>query len=143
MGTGPYHARPRFGIRETAAHDRRWRIGWGRAKPSSSIRFTRFAGDVGGYYRGMTNADAILQGGPCDGDTHQANGAGLIEVEIEGMVHRYIPTTQRLGDTGSERAVYTYDGMINPRGGEDGAEKARDRLASPRADDSTAEASPP
>jgi hypothetical protein len=90
----------------------------------------------------MTNADAILQGGPCDGDTYPANGAGLVEVEIEGMVHRYIPTTQRLGDAGSERAVYTYDGMINPGGGEDGAERAKDRLASPLADDPSAEASP-
>jgi hypothetical protein len=90
----------------------------------------------------MTNGDAILQGGPCDGETYRANGVGLVEIEIDGMVHRYIPTTQRLGEAGSDRTVYTYDGMINPDGAQDGAEKARDRLASPLADDPAAEASP-
>jgi hypothetical protein len=79
----------------------------------------------------MTNNDVALQGGPKDGDSHPAGDAGLVEVEIDGMVHRYIPTTQHQGD----RRVYTYDGMVDPRGAQDGVEHAEDRLASPLADD--------
>jgi len=78
----------------------------------------------------MTTTDAILQGGPRDGTAFGAEGAGLVELEIDGMVHRYIRTTERDGD----RAVYTYDGMVNPAGAEDGVESAEDRMASPLAD---------
>jgi hypothetical protein len=79
----------------------------------------------------MTNTDAVLQGGPRDGTDFNAEGAGLIELEINGMVHRYIPTNQRDDD----RAVYTYDGMIDPTGAQDGVESAADRAASPTAAD--------
>jgi hypothetical protein len=76
------------------------------------------------------NTDAILQGGPRDGTAFTADGAGLVELEIDGMVHRYIVTTEQ--DAG--RRVYTYDGMVDPRGAEDGVESAGDRRASPLAD---------
>ena len=79
----------------------------------------------------MTNSDALLQGGPRDGTEFNAEGAGLIELEIDGMLHRYIPTTRRAGD----KAVFTYDGMVDPTGAQDGVERAADRLASPTAAD--------
>ena len=77
----------------------------------------------------MADTEAVLQGGPRDGTTFQAEGAGLIELEIDGMVHRYVPTTKNADG----RAVYTYDGMVDPDGAQDGVEHAKDRLASPLA----------
>lgn len=79
----------------------------------------------------MTNSDALLQGGPRDGTEFNAEGAGLIELEINGMVHRYIPTMRRVDD----KVVFTYDGMVDPNGAQDGVERAEDRLASPTAAD--------
>jgi hypothetical protein len=79
----------------------------------------------------MTTTKAVLQGGPRDGTELTADDAGLIEVEMNGMVHRYIITTQRSAD----RIVYTYDGMVDPTGAQDGVENAKDRLASPAAAD--------
>jgi hypothetical protein len=79
----------------------------------------------------MTNSDALLQGGPRDGTEFDSEGAGLIELEIDGMVHRYIPTMRRAGD----KVVFTYDGMVDPTGAQDGVENAKDRLASPTAAD--------
>jgi hypothetical protein len=79
----------------------------------------------------MTTSDALLQGGPRDGTEFTAEGVGLIELEIDGMVHRYIPTTRRVDD----KVLYTYDGMVDPTGAQDGVERAEDRLASPTAAD--------
>ncbi|WP_203718986.1 hypothetical protein [Asanoa siamensis] len=79
----------------------------------------------------MTTSDALLQGGPRDGTEFASEGAGLIELEIDGKVHRYIPTMRRLDD----KAVYTYDGEVDPTGAQDGVENARDRSASPTAAD--------
>jgi hypothetical protein len=80
----------------------------------------------------MSEPDAILVGGPRDGSMFSAESAGLVELEIDGMVHRYIPTTRHHG----ERAVYTYDGVVDPRGAQDGAEHARNRGAVHRPDES-------
>ncbi|MEV4537496.1 hypothetical protein AB0J82_27335 [Asanoa sp. NPDC049518] len=77
----------------------------------------------------MTTSDALLQGGPRDGTEFNAEGAGLIELEIDGMMHRYIPTMRREGD----KTVFTYDGVVDPTGAQDGVESAKDRLASPTA----------
>jgi len=82
----------------------------------------------------MTNHDTVLQGGPQDGTTLTAGGVGLIEIETDGLVHRYIPTTQRGGPDG-QLTVYTYDGEVDPAGASDGAEHARDRAASPLAEE--------
>ena len=79
----------------------------------------------------MADTDAILQGGPRDGTEFEAEDAGLVELEIGGMVHRYIPTTRQADG----RLVYTYDGMVNPAGAQDGVESAADRQASPLADE--------
>ena len=37
--------------------------------------------------------DAILVGGPRDGEKFQAAGSGLLELEVDKYVHRYIRTT--------------------------------------------------
>lgn len=78
-----------------------------------------------------TKTDAWLVGGPRDGSAHNADGAALLELDIDGMVHRYIRTTKRHdGNT----TVYTYDGMVAPGGGEPGVEDPAARVGAPRTD---------
>jgi hypothetical protein len=78
----------------------------------------------------MADVDAVLVGGPRDGTRFAAGGVGLVELEIDGLVHRYIRTTTHRGDL----LAYTYDGEIDPDGAADGVENARARQASPLAD---------
>ncbi|GAB3976987.1 hypothetical protein V1634_27145 [Plantactinospora veratri] len=80
-----------------------------------------------------THDDSILIGGPRDESLVAAGDAGLIELEIDGLIHRYIRTTatREVGD-GTYR-VYNYDGEVAPDGGSSGSENARDRVASPLA----------
>ncbi|WP_433387051.1 hypothetical protein [Micromonospora sp. KLBMP9576] len=77
-----------------------------------------------------TNTKAHLVGGPRDGSTLDT-GDALVEVEIDGMMHRYIRTTQRHGEGG---ITYNYDGMVAPGGGEPGVEDPAARVASPKAE---------
>lgn len=64
----------------------------------------------------MSDTDAVFVGGPCGGETFAAGDAALVEVEIGGLVHRYLVTTAtRDGDS---HRVYNYDGEI--RGAPDG-----------------------
>jgi hypothetical protein len=79
--------------------------------------------------------EAVLTGGPRDGVVMEVNGAALVEIQVDGMVHRYITTnqTRAVGDT--ELPLYTYDGMVNPAGAQDGTEDAEARRASPLADE--------
>lgn len=65
----------------------------------------------------------------------EAGGPGLLEIEIGGMVHRYIPTTQTRPVDSADLPVYNYDGMVNPAGAEDGVEHAEKRMASPHAEE--------
>ncbi|MGN9909896.1 hypothetical protein ACTMTJ_20320 [Phytohabitans sp. LJ34] len=82
-----------------------------------------------------TNGEVVLVGGPRDGDVVEAGGAGLVEIEVGGMVHRYIPTKQTRPVGEVDLLAYNYDGMVNPAGAEDGVENAETRMASPRADE--------
>ncbi|TDC42646.1 hypothetical protein [Micromonospora sp. KC213] len=77
-----------------------------------------------------TKTKAYLVGGPCDGSSREADSA-LLEVELDGMIHRYVRTTKQHGDDGT---IYNYDGMVAPGGGEPGVENPADRVASPKAD---------
>ena len=77
-----------------------------------------------------TNTKAYLVGGPRDGSSQDADGKALVEIEIDGMIHRYIRTTKQHGDDG---VVYNYDGMVAPGGGEPGVEDPAARVASPKA----------
>ncbi|MEH0826082.1 MULTISPECIES: hypothetical protein [unclassified Micromonospora] len=77
-----------------------------------------------------TNTNAYLVGGPRDGSTQQAESA-LLEIELDGMIHRYVRTTKQHGEDGT---VYNYDGMVAPDGGQPGVEDPAARVASPKAD---------
>lgn len=77
-----------------------------------------------------TNTNAYMVGGPRDGSTQQAKSA-LLEIELDGMIHRYVRTTKQHGEDGT---VYNYDGMVAPDGGQPGVEDPAARVASPKAD---------
>ncbi|NYF54740.1 hypothetical protein [Micromonospora purpureochromogenes] len=77
-----------------------------------------------------TNTNAYLVGGPRDGSTQQAESA-LLEIDLDGMIHRYVRTTKQHGEDGT---VYNYDGMVAPDGGQPGVEDPAARVASPKAD---------
>lgn len=78
-----------------------------------------------------TNTKAYLVGGPRDGSSQDVDDQALLEIETDGMIHRYIRTTKRHGEDGT---VYNYDGMVAPGGGEPGVEDPAARVASPKAD---------
>ncbi len=58
--------------------------------------------------------DAILVGGPRDATPFHAGGAGLVTLEIDGLEHRYIPTTTTREVDGRELVVFNYDGEVRP-----------------------------
>lgn len=60
---------------------------------------------------------AILVGGPQDEEVTTTDGAALLELEINGLIHRYIRTTQQRERDGRQVTVYNYDGVIEPQPG--------------------------
>ena len=66
--------------------------------------------------------DAILIGGPRDGNPVNAEDTALIELEIDGLVHRYLRTTAHREHDGRSLPVYNYDGEVDPTGAQSGAE---------------------
>ena len=84
----------------------------------------------------MTSQEnAILVGGPRDGDRFTETESPLVELELGTVVHRYIRTT-----TARESlTVYNYDGAVDPvmtrsgRGGEGPVQPAADEGVDPPA----------
>jgi hypothetical protein len=60
----------------------------------------------------MADTDAIFVGGPKDGTLFDAQDQGLVEVPIDDLVHRYVPTTKTRERDGQTYRVYNYDGEI-------------------------------
>ena len=80
------------------------------------------AGPAPGSDTQVSNADAVLFGGPYDGATIESKGAGLVELDLAGTMHRYVPTaTQRTTPEG-RCTVYTYDGVAMPHAPPKGAQ---------------------
>lgn len=77
------------------------------------------------HSKNLEGTDAALVGGPYDGETRHAGDTGLIEIENDGLVHRYIRTSKSQGSA----TVYNYDGVVNPAGAEDGIENSAERVA--------------
>jgi hypothetical protein len=73
----------------------------------------------------QTSPDAVFVGGPRDGSLASTGGAPLVEVRIDGLVHRYVVTTKTREHDGTAYTVYTYDGEIDPDGAQPGAEAHR------------------
>jgi hypothetical protein len=70
----------------------------------------------------QTEQDAIFVGGPRDGELLQSEQVAVVELDIDGLVHRYIRTTQERDQGGSSYVVYNYDGEIDPNGAQSGVE---------------------
>ncbi|HZN17804.1 MAG TPA: hypothetical protein VFB84_06375 [Micromonosporaceae bacterium] len=66
--------------------------------------------------------DALLVGGPRDQTPFAAEQAALVELEIDGLVHRYIRTTQERDWRERRVTVYNYDGVVDPDGAMPGVE---------------------
>jgi hypothetical protein len=63
----------------------------------------------------MTNAnEAILVGGPRDGGRFTAPDTAVVELEIDGLYHRYLRTTATREIDGATVLVFTYDGVVRP-----------------------------
>ena len=63
----------------------------------------------------MTTAesdDAIMVGGPRDGERFTAPDTALVQLRIDGLSHRYIRTTATREIDGRRLLVYNYDGEI-------------------------------
>lgn len=69
-----------------------------------------------------TEYDAIFVGGPNDGALLAADGAPVVESEIDGFIHRYVITTKERQHDGGSYTVYNYDGELDPSGAESGVE---------------------
>lgn len=69
-----------------------------------------------------TRQDAIFVGGPREGTRFDSDQVAVVELEIDGLVHRYIRTTQERDVDGGSYAVYNYDGEIDPTGAKSGVE---------------------
>lgn len=69
-----------------------------------------------------TQQNAIYVGGPNDGSRFSAGTEAVVEVEIDGLVHRYIHTTAHRDIDGQSLVVFNYDGVIDPDGALPGVE---------------------
>ncbi|MFI5908208.1 hypothetical protein [Dactylosporangium sp. NPDC051541] len=63
-----------------------------------------------------------LTGGPRDGAVLDTVDAPVVEIEIDGLIHRYVTTTKHRDDGDRSYHVYNYDGAIDPNGAMPGAE---------------------
>jgi hypothetical protein len=82
----------------------------GRLRPHG-----RYQRPIAGYADAMTQPqEAVLIGGPRDGEPFHSAGAALVELEVDDYVHRYIRTTATRETDGQTRLVYNYDGMVRP-----------------------------
>ncbi|GAB3808269.1 hypothetical protein [Micromonospora zhanjiangensis] len=61
--------------------------------------------------------DALLLGGPRDGTLFTADDAAVVQLEIDGLIQRYLRTTSRQDHRGQPVLVYVYDGATPPDGG--------------------------
>jgi len=65
-----------------------------------------------------TAPDAILVGGPRDGTFFTARDTAIVELEIDGLIQRYLRTRNRQDQNGRSMLVYVYDGAASPTGPE-------------------------
>jgi hypothetical protein len=75
--------------------------------------------------------DAVLTGGPRDGALLRSDGEAMVEVEIDGLLHRYRITTKDRQHDGASLTVYTYDGVIDPSGAQPGVETPETGIGRP------------
>jgi hypothetical protein len=84
----------------------------------------------------MSITNVVLTDGPFDNtrfDEYDDADGPLIEIESEGLIHRYIRTTRTRTVDGQDLPVFQFDGTVSPDGGLPGTEDPQKRLASPLA----------
>lgn len=59
-------------------------------------------------------SNAILVGGPNDQTPFTADHVALVELEVNGLIHRYARTHQQREWQGRSLTVYNYDGEVDP-----------------------------
>ncbi|MBO4208262.1 hypothetical protein [Micromonospora echinofusca] len=60
--------------------------------------------------------DALLLGGPRDGTLFVAEDAAVVQLELAGLMQRYLRTTGYQEHHGRSLRVYVYDGAGDPAG---------------------------
>lgn len=60
--------------------------------------------------------DALLVGGPRDGTLFTAEDASSVELEIDGLVQRYLRTDREQESQGGRMVVFAYDGVADAAG---------------------------
>lgn len=60
------------------------------------------------------SSDVILIGGPRDGDRYDSPDTAAIQLEIDGLFHRYLRTEATREAGGETLRVYNYDGVVRP-----------------------------
>jgi hypothetical protein len=71
------------------------------------------------------SADAIYVGGPNDSATFTSDEVAVVEVPLDGLLHRYVRTTAQRNNGGTARVVYNYDGVVDPAGAMPGIQADR------------------
>ncbi|GAB3146028.1 hypothetical protein GCM10027290_26970 [Micromonospora sonneratiae] len=56
----------------------------------------------------------MLLGGPRDGDLFTAEDAAIIQLEIDGLIQRYLRTTRHEDHDGQSMVIFVYDGASAP-----------------------------
>jgi hypothetical protein len=66
--------------------------------------------------------EVILVGGPYDGTRIAAHDRAVVELERDGLIHRYVTTSKQRDHDGESYPVFNYDGEIDPTGAQPGIE---------------------
>ncbi|GAB2954395.1 hypothetical protein GCM10027280_48490 [Micromonospora polyrhachis] len=66
--------------------------------------------------------DALLLGGPRDGTLFTAEDAAIVQLEIDGLIQRYLRTSRHEQHDGQPLVVFVYDGASGAGGAGSGLE---------------------
>jgi hypothetical protein len=66
--------------------------------------------------------EVVLVGGPYDGSVIGTDDQTVVELERDGLIHRYVTTSKRREHEGRSYAAFNYDGAIDPNGAQPGIE---------------------
>ena len=67
--------------------------------------------------------DAILVGGPRDGTLFTADDTAIVELEIDGLIQRYLRTLHHEDHHGQDVVVFVYDGAGTREGTRPGSQR--------------------
>jgi hypothetical protein len=67
--------------------------------------------------------DAMLLGGPRDGTLFTAEDTAIVELEIDGLIQRYLRTSRQEDHRGQPVVIFVYDGASGPAGTQPGIVK--------------------